>query len=156
MIFTARALLIVGCALFALVAFGANVASADPYVGKTYAEASGRIAEQNGTPVVATVSGSQLTTDECIVVSWSKSIFRDSSGDSRRKEFLLNLNCNRALAAPGHPGGSLMTPEGRQSKKDEASAAQITKNPAICDRSDNHAKWCARVCTETGLCEFEI
>ena len=102
------------------------------------------------------MSGSQLTTDECIVVSWSKSIFRDSSGDSRGKDFLLNLNCNRALAAPGHPGGSLMTPEGRQEKKDEASAAQISKNPAICDRSDNHAKWCARVCTKTGLCEFEL
>jgi hypothetical protein len=148
-----RVLVVVCGALLTLTALGSSPASADPYVGKTYAEAASKISERNGKPVVATVSGSQLSTDKCIVVSWTKSIFRDSSGDSRRREFLLNLNCNRALASPGHPGGSIMTPEGRQGKKDEAAAASITKNPAVCQRSENHAKWCARVCTATGLCE---
>jgi hypothetical protein len=153
--YIARAFVVAIGALVALTAFGTSAASADPYVGKTYAEAAAKISERNGNPVVATVSGSQLSTDKCIVISWSQSIFRDSSGDPRRKEFLLNLNCNRALASPGHPGGSLMTPEGRQEKKDEASAVKIAKNPEVCTQSDNHAKWCARVCTATGMCEFQ-
>lgn len=151
--FLMRVVVVVCGTLLTLIALGSGPASADPYVGKTYAEAASKISERNGKPVVATVSGSQLSTDKCIVISWTKSIFRDASGDSRRKEFLLNLNCNRALASPGHPGSSIMTPEGRQGKKDEAAAASITKNPAVCQRSEKHAKWCARVCTATGLCE---
>ena len=151
----ARAIVMICGAVLALAALGTTVASADPYVGTTYAEASGKIAQRNGTPVVATVSGSQLATAECIVVSWSKSIFRDSSGDSRRGEYLLNLNCNRALAAPGHPGGSLMSPGGPKAKEDEIFATKVAQDPGICDKSESHAKRCARVCPQTKLCEYE-
>lgn len=151
----ARAVAMISGVVLAFAVFGTTVASADPYIGLTYAEASGKIAERNGTPVVATVSGSQLAMAECTVVSWSKSIFRDSSGDSRRGEFLLNLNCNRALAGPGHPGGSLMSPGGPQAKEDEVFATKVAQDPGICDKSASHAKRCARVCPQTKLCEYE-
>lgn len=145
---------IVGSALMVLLMHGPSAALADAFTGKTYADAASTIADWNGTPVVATVSGSQLPTDECIVVSWSKSIFRDTSGSSRSGEYLLNLNCNRTLASPGHPGGSLMTPEGRQEKKDEVTAGKIAKNPAICESTDTAPQWCERICNKTGLCEY--
>ena len=153
--YIARVLVIACGVLVALTAFGSGAASADPYVGKTYAEAAAKISQKSGKPVIATVSGSQLATDECIVISWSRSIFRDSSGEARRREFLLNLDCNRALASPGHPGGSLMTPGGPQRKKDEAFAARVTKNPEICNQSESYAKRCARVCIKNKLCEVK-
>lgn len=141
--------------LIALSAFGSSVASADPFAGKTYADAAAKIAEWKATSTVATVSGSQLALPDCIVVSSSKGNFRDSSGDTRGGEYLLNLNCNRTLASPGHPGGSLLTPAGRQEKKDEINAAKIAKNPAVCESTDDAGKWCARICKKTGLCEYE-
>jgi hypothetical protein len=141
--------------LIGILTSGSHIASADAFTGKTYADAAATIAEWKSTSVIATVSGSQLSTDECIVVSWSKSIFRDTSGTSRSGEYLLNLNCNRTLASPGHPGGSLMTPEGRQQKKDEVTAGKIAKNPAICESADTAPQWCERICNKTGLCEYE-
>jgi hypothetical protein len=142
-------------ALLALVTVSSATASADPYVGKTYAEASATIAERNGTPVIATVNGSQLATGDCLVVSWSKSGFLDSSGNGRSGEYLMNLNCNRVLASPGHPGGSLMSPGGPKAKKDETFATKVAENPGICDQSEAYANRCARVCAETKLCEYE-
>jgi len=140
--------------LLAFTAFGAGIASADPYAGKTYAQAAADIAKRNGTPIVATMSGNQLAKDDCIVISGTKSIFLDSSGNARRGEYLLNLNCNRTLATPGHPGGSLMSPGGPKAKKDDVFAVKVAKDPTICDRSDAYAKRCARVCPETKLCEY--
>lgn len=153
--FLARVFVVVCGALVALTAFGVSPASADPFVGKTYAEAAATIAKRNGNPVVATMSGSQFATDECIVISWSKSIFRDASGKSRRGEYRLNLDCNRALATPGHPGGSLMSPGGPKAKEDQTFAMKVAQNPEICEKSVYHAKRCARVCPQTKLCEYK-
>jgi hypothetical protein len=141
--------------ILAATVFSSGVASADPYAGKTYSEVAAKIAERNGKAIVATVTGSQLGTDSCIVSSWSKGKFLDSSGNLQRGEFLLNLNCNRLVASPGHPGNSVTTPEGSREKSDETFAARVTANPAICDRSDAYAAKCARVCTKQGLCEYD-
>jgi len=66
--------------------FGSGIASAaDPLIGKKYSDASSWISRRNGTPVVATVSGSQLALDDCIVVSWSKGGFLNSRGKNDRR-----------------------------------------------------------------------
>jgi len=144
----------IGAATLSATVFGYGVASADALTGQTYDEASATISGWHGQPVIGTVSGDQLATDNCIVTSWQKSMFLDSSGDnSRPNEYVLHLNCNNLLASPGHPGNSLMTPEGTAAKKDQKAAANISKNPAYCEQSDEIAEWCAKLCKRTGLCE---
>lgn len=136
---------------------GSGLASgADPFVGKTYSEASAAISQRNGTPVVATVSGSALELNDCIVTSWSQSIFLDSDGANNRwREYRLNLNCNNPVATPGHPGNSAMTPQGLEAKKEQEEAAQINKNPAWCEKSDKNMNYCVGVCDRTGECEIK-
>jgi hypothetical protein len=144
----------VGAAILSVAMLGSGVASADALTGKTYDEASGMISGWHGEPVIGTVSGDQLATDDCIVTSWQKSMFLNSSGDnSRSNEYVLHLNCNNRLASPGHPGNSLATPQGAAAKKDQRAAANINKNPAYCEQSDDIAQWCETVCKRTGLCE---
>jgi hypothetical protein len=148
---------IVCSVVVSVVLTGSGVASAkDGYIGKTYAEVAASITGNNGKPIIATVTGSQLATNDCIVVDWQRGIYRDSSGDKRRGEYMLNLNCNRVLASPGHPGNSLSSPEGRQEKKDERTARRIAKNPTICDENADAGHWCARICEKTGLCDYEL
>lgn len=148
-------MLVVVCGLGLSLMLGSGVASAkDPFVGRTYSQAVEVISKQNGTPVVATVSGSVLELDDCVVTSWAQNIFLDTDGNnSRRKEFRLNLNCNNPVASPGHPGNSAMTPEGVKAKKDQRTAISISKDPAICDKSDDAMTWCINLCERTGLCE---
>jgi hypothetical protein len=148
-----RAAGIVSGVMLLLATFGSSVASADAYAGKTYAEAAAKLASQNRTAIIATVTGSQLDTNDCVVVSSHTGIFLDSSGDARRGEYFLNLNCNRRLASPGHPGNSISTPAGRQGKTDAALVAKIVDNPALpwCEK---HTAYCQRVCTESGLCDY--
>jgi len=144
----------VGAAILSVTILGSGVASADALTGQTYDDAASKISEWNGTPVIGTVSGNQLQKGDCVVTSWHKSIFLDSSGDNTRGgEILLNLNCNNSLASPGHPGNSLMAPEGAKAKKDLTAAESINKDPSFCDKSDAIAQWCAGVCNRTGLCE---
>ena len=143
-----------GAAAVSVAMFGSGVASADAFAGKTYSDAAATISGWGGTPVIATVSGDQLVTDDCIVTSWHKSMFLNSSGvNDRRAEYLLHLNCNAKVAAPGHPGNSSVSQQGVAAKKDEQAAATINKAPSICEKSDKFAAWCKRVCERTKLCE---
>jgi hypothetical protein len=145
----------VGAGALSVAMFGSGVASADALTGKSYSEASAQISKWNGKAVVATVNGDQVEKDDCIVTSWQKSMFLDSSGDnSRSNEYVLHLNCNNPLASPGHPGNSVMAPEGVKAKKDQDAAANINQNPEFCEESDDIAKWCEGVCERTGLCEI--
>ena len=137
-------------------AFGSGVASADPLNGKTYSDAVATIQGwgKSATAVISTVSGSQVDTNDCIVTSWHKSIFRDASGVQRSGQYSLNLDCNQHLASPGHPGNSAVSPEGRKAKEDNANAEYVAKNPSICDKDKNTVKWCTDLCNKTGLCEY--
>lgn len=142
-------------AVAACAALGSGVAEAkDPLIGKTYSEAVSKIAEWNGTAIVAARSGSRMETDDCIVVSWKRSIFRDTSGLGRAREFLLNINCTEPLASPGHPGNSAVSAPGREAKEENANAEYIAKNPSICEKDENTAEWCTNLCDKTGLCEY--
>jgi hypothetical protein len=152
----ARMLSVVGAAIVLLTMFGAGVASAkDPYLGKTYDEAAAAISGHNGTPVVSTVTGDQLSTGDCIVTAWHVSKFLNSQGkNDRAGEFLLSLNCNNDVAEPGHPGNSVMSPQGAQGKKDQQTAAQINKHPSWCHSAEPRLQYCAKLCKRTGLCEI--
>ena len=131
--------------------------AADPLIGKRYAEAASSIARWNGTPVVATVSGSQRALDDCIVISWTKGGFLNSRGkNDRRHEYYLNLNCNNPVASPGRPGNSIMSPDGVKAKKQQELVAALNKNNERCFEDQAHIDWCRRLCTTTGLCEFSI
>lgn len=143
----------IAAATISIAVFGTGTAFADPYAGQTYGEAKSQISSMHQTPVIATVSGGQVATDECIVVSSAKSSFLDSSGDARGNEVLVNLNCNEGIAAPGKPGNSAMSPAGQQAKKEQKAATNISKDPSYCDQSDEVLAWCHKICTKTGLCE---
>ena len=58
---------VVGAVAVAMSAYGAGVASADPYAGQTYGDASAAISSYGQTAVVAGRVGSLLPTDQCIV-----------------------------------------------------------------------------------------
>ena len=133
---------------------GYGVAAADGVTGETYSAASARISSMGGTPVIATVSGDQLGTQDCIVTSWHASIFLDSSGTNPRpQEYLVNLNCNNRIAEPGKPGNSVMTPDAALAKKERQAAANINKDPSYCDIDEAHSRSCVKICSRTGLCE---
>jgi len=145
----------VGAVALSMTMFGSGVASAkDYYAGQTYDQAVENITKYNLTPVVGAVSGDQLALSDCLVTSSHKSKFLNSSGvNDRSKEVVLNLNCNNKIAEPGHPGNSAVSPQGAQAKKDMQAAATINKNPAVCQKNEDYAKWCEVVCKRSGLCE---
>jgi hypothetical protein len=151
-----RILSAVGAAALSAAIFGSGVASAgDGLTGKSYDEAAAYISSQNGHPVVGTVSGDQLETGDCIVTSWRKSNFLNSSGENdRKKDYVFNLNCNNPVATPGNPGNSVMSPAGIAAKKDQATATRIDNNPAWCETTDENMQYCEAICERTGLCEI--
>ena len=69
---------------------------------------------------------------------------------------MLHLNCNNAVATPGHPGNSLMTPEGKKRKAQLDRAKLINDNPERCKRSQVTYDSCVRFCSSTGLCKVEL
>lgn len=145
----------VGAAAAFSAVFSAGVAHADDLTGKTYSDAAAEIAKMNGKAVVSTVVGDQLAKDQCIVAGWHKGSFLDDKGAARGAEYLLSLNCNQALAAPGDPGNSLSTPQGQQRKKILHDAAIILDTPAACEQSDAMHTFCVNFCKEhSDLCTY--
>lgn len=152
----AVAVLVAFGTLFATVGVG-HASARDPLVGKKFSNAASWISQRNGTPVVATVSGSQLPLDDCVVTSWSRGGFLNSSGKKdRRNEYYIHLNCNNTVATAGHPGNSVVTPEGAQRKKELKYAASLNRRPEQCFKDDTTLKNCRNFCKNTGLCEFKI
>lgn len=152
------ATLLVASVVVAMMAFmGTGIASADSLIGKTYADAKEKISGDWGsTPVVSTVAGDQMDLDSCIVSSWRRNASVDAlTGDSNKKEVLVNLNCNAKVAQAGVPGNSAMTPQGKAAKQDIKVANQINEKPDFCYKSDDNLAYCKRVCNRTGLCEAD-
>jgi hypothetical protein len=135
--------------------FGIGVASATPsLVGLTYGKAAAKIQGWGGTAAIATVIGSQLATDDCVVVDAKASITLDSSGRSaHRSRWLFDLNCNAAVAAPGKPGNSAASPDGAKAKKVEGWIASWNRKPSYCD---GHIAYCQRYCAEYDGCSDEL
>lgn len=154
-------LVAVAASVAAVGVFSAGLAHADPYVGRTYSDASERISNSGRTPIVATVNGDSLALDDCIVESWNNSNFLDgTTGGGPDREVLLNLNCNYKYAQPGRPGNSVASPEGRAAKakddKDKETAQALNENPQWCFKTDSNLANCQKFCNRTGLCEFEL
>lgn len=152
--FADRVVVVVVAAVAAIATFGTGISAAeDPYVGQTYAIASGKILDKGGVPVISTVVGDQLTTDECIVTSWRKATYADDNFD-HGKNYLFALNCSAKLADAGSPGNSLASPEGRAEKKIEDRAARYNAKPARCEKNlDSCQKFCEK---NAGLCSKEV
>ena len=108
----ARGAAVVGATAVSMAVFGSGVAMADPLMGKTYGDASAQIGEWSATAVIATVVGTRLPTDECIVTHWQK----DTNDNSR---IMLSLNCNARAASATTAGNSLASPEGRAAKQEK-------------------------------------
>ena len=155
----------IGGAAALLALFGAGSASAvNEYAGQTYADAASSISGW-GTPVVATRVGSFLPTDQCMVSGSRDASFLDGSGQSRGGIVLLDLNCNAATAASGHPGNSTASPEGAAAKlmRDRGVTYSEDYDEAVaagedfwCGASEAEVQWCQRVCTEGGTCSEEL
>jgi hypothetical protein len=146
---------------------GVGLASANPpFYGQTYAKAAAKI-ESNGQKAdIATIIGSQLPTDDCIVTNAYQSFTLNSKG--RRAHggtWMLDLNCINAVASPGKPGNSTMTIEGKRAKAFRAQAQLFNRNiPKIlakgevpsCGKSHDKAQSCLAICMKAGICSDEV
>lgn len=150
----------IGVVLFAvtaaIVTFGTGTSAAkDPYIGRTYADASAKISDHGGTPSISTVVGTEFPTDQCIVTSWrAPSYDKSDNFDHPSKLFLLSLNCSAKLAHAGRPGNSLASPEGRVEKVVEDRAERYNGKPTRCEKNlDSCRKFCEK---HAGLCSDEV
>jgi hypothetical protein len=140
-------------ALVLMSMLGTGVASGDSqYSGQTFAKASAAVKNNGGTPVISTIVGSQLATEDCLVTNAHKSITLDSSGDpAHNGTWLFDLNCNQKVAAPGKPGNSAITPAAAEAKKIEGWIAAWNRKPEGC----SNPQWCLAMCDKYGGCSAE-
>jgi hypothetical protein len=133
----------VAASTVAAMLFGSGIAAAtDPLIGKTLKDATTKMADWKATPVVASVVGSLLQHDDCIVTSWHKSNYLDASGHKMGKtNIYVNLNCNAALAAPGTPGNSVGSPAGKAEKKVDEDADFVNSHPEYCQKKPTKCDW---------------
>ena len=155
---------VVASAAVAAGTLGAGVAIADN-TGLTYAKAAERIRSFGGTPVIASVVGDQLATDDCIVIGQKKGAYLDASGDKHFDKVYLHLNCGHAVAEPGKPGNSAATPAGRKGRATQAKVEDWNNTfPAMlakgkvpwCGQSAENADTCLEGCTQSGSCSDEV
>lgn len=147
---------VIASVLAAVAVFGGGVASAD-YTGQTYAQAAANISKSNLKPVISSVVGDQLATDDCIVTSSRVSGFLDSSGQQSDRSILLSLNCNELVAKAGTPGNSVATPQGKKAKKDQGDAEYFATNPEWCLPGGKYRSPCKTICTKnSSLCTSDM
>ncbi|MCX2934729.1 hypothetical protein ORI20_31165 [Mycobacterium sp. CVI_P3] len=162
-----KGMCLVASVVFAAGIFGVGVASAGTrFAGQTYAKAAAKLQSEGLTPVIATVIGGGLAIDDCIVAHSYRPMTVNQRGRRVGKgTFLLDLNCNRAVAAPGKPGNSVMSPEGKRAKALETRAEGMYKNITTalangkvpgCGTSAAKATECKSFCDRSGLCPDEV
>lgn len=127
----------------AALVLGTGTAVADPLVGKTLEDASATMSENwDATPVVESVVGSLLERESCIVTSWHKSAYLDSSGNKRgTSNIYVNLNCNAAVATAGKPGNSAESEVGRLEAKNNETAEYFNTHPEYCLNNPENCDW---------------
>ena len=135
----------------ALLGSGTAVAIND-YAGSTYGDAASSISGWGGSAVIATRIGDYLPTDQCMV----------TGSRNRGSQVLLDLNCNATSALEGHPGNSVVTPEGRRVQAVRTDAATISEDyaRAVANGSEPYcasdADTCFKVCQAAGTCSAEL
>jgi hypothetical protein len=152
----------VGGAAVVAAILGAGTAHADnEYAGLTYEKAAASIGNWGGTVVIASRVGDYLPTAECLVTGSRSGNYLDSSGNGRGSQVLLHLNCNDTKTA-GHPGYSVMTPQGKQAQQTRQTAESINENYAQATAAgekswcEENASQCAQFCEQAGLCSAEV
>ncbi|OBF92714.1 Uncharacterised protein [Mycolicibacterium flavescens] len=99
---------------------GAGQAAAVPdVVDRPYKDAKKIIQQYGGNAVVATRVGSSADEGNCLVTNaWDAAVRRPNSRGRpvSNSDVMVALNCNAAVAAPGAPGNSAMSPVGRDAK----------------------------------------
>ena len=119
--------------------FGAGIASADDYSGKTYKDAKSALDDAKQTGVIATRSGDELSDDDCIVThseqaAWLKGDDFAPVSDT----VLLYLNCDADVASATQAGNSAASPEGRAAiaaAKEKAAKEKAAKEKAAKEKS---------------------
>jgi hypothetical protein len=148
--FVARAAAVLSAAAVSVAMFGTGFANADSVKGQTYEDAAAYLSgTRNKTVVIATVVGDQLETNRCIVTSWKLD-------NNDKKQALVNLNCNSAVATAGSAGNSAASPAGIKALKDEKNAKSLAQDSSICDTSAALGEWCAGICSRTQLCDYTV
>ena len=154
-----RGVLLAVLLVLGMIGAGMAIAKKPPYVGQTYAKAAAKIIGNNQTPVIRSVVGSQLATDDCIVTNAQKS-------KSRKRTWLLDLNCTNPVASPGHPGNSVTTPQGKTAHDRQARADNWDKQVSTylaggkkvpwCGRDESHTATCNDFCARHGICSEQL
>lgn len=102
---------------------GAGQAAAVPdVVDRPYKDAKKIIQQYGGNAVVATRVGSSADEGNCLVTNaWDAAVRRPNSRGRpvSNSDVMVALNCNAAVAAPGAPGNSAMSPVGRDAKAEQ-------------------------------------
>ena len=139
----------------AIMVFGMGTASAiNEFAGQTYDKASQQISRSGMTATIATRVGEALPTGDCMVVGSHTANFLGSSGFASGSQVLLNLDCSKPLAEPGHPGNSAASPQGQQVKKQIQDLNWLNENPDACTQ---YADYCAQLCAKyANICSDEI
>lgn len=154
-----RGVLLAVLLVLGMIGAGMAIAKKPPYVGQTYAKAAAKIIGNNQKPVIRSVVGSQLATDDCIVTNAQKS-------KSRKRTWLLDLNCTNPVASPGHPGNSVATPQGKTAHDRQARADNWDKQVSTylaggkkvpwCGRDESHTATCNDFCARHGICSEQL
>jgi hypothetical protein len=99
-----------------------EAAAAPDVVDRPYEDAQRIIEQYGGNAVVATRVGSAADEADCLVTNaWDAAVRRPNSRGRpvANRDVMVALNCNGALAAPGAPGNSAMSPTGREAKAEQ-------------------------------------
>jgi hypothetical protein len=124
------------------------------FVGQTYEKASATLTEKGLTPVISSVVGDQLPTDQCIVTSSRKPTYAVTDNFDHGKEYMLAINCSALVAHGGQPGNSAASPQGRKERAAEKKAARYNAKPELCT---SNLEGCKYFCDQNvGKCSDEI
>lgn len=127
--------LVLGAA--SITVFGAGVATADDYAGKSYSDASSAISGAGEKAVIATSVGSGTDQADCVVERSQKAPWLKGDNFSPVTDtVLLFLNCNAKLATAATPGNSLASPEGRAEKAAEDQKAAEAAQQAAAQQNE--------------------
>ncbi len=146
-----------GAAVLAAI-FGAGTANGvNEFAGQTYEKAASVIKNNGLTVVVGSRVGSYLPTEKCLVTG-----SRDTSVGGSRK-IVLYLNCNDASALEGHPGNSVVTPQGKKVQQIIATRKFVNENfaKATAEGSEpfceKNTQSCVNFCVREGAgCSEEL
>ncbi|WP_133066867.1 hypothetical protein [Mycolicibacterium sphagni] len=133
---------------------GLATGSGDPDLsGETYAKASQDIKSWGGKAEIGTVIGDQVATDDCIVTRSRRPGYLNSSGTKDTTEYVLDLFCGTTLAAPGKPGNSAASPQGKQEQHNLKAIEWINQDPKNCAGQT----WCKPLCDKyPGKCSQDV